>query len=126
MLVFKTANQKFAVNAEDIDTVIENNYFITRVPKSADYLYGIINLRGNIIPVINFKKLLQISSNENDKNIIILKIENDKIGISVDIVDEVVKIDDSSIEKQDEEEIINLNGDVINIINNNTFKNLCF
>lgn len=54
MLVFKTGNQKFAATAENIDAIIKNDYFITRVLKVADYLNEIINLKGNIIPVVNF------------------------------------------------------------------------
>jgi len=74
---------------------------ITVVPNSPDFVEGVINLRGNIIPVIELRKRLNLYTGEVDKSdtwILILDIAGRITGFIVDSVTEVLKILESSIE----------------------------
>ncbi len=72
---------------------------ITALPHLPDYVKGISNLRGSIIPIVNLKTLLN-SSNGEDAGTIVIVIATGKIifGIIVDGITGVVKVDESSIE----------------------------
>ena len=75
---------------------------ITRIPKVAPYLKGVINLRGEILPVVSLRLKMGLDEDVFDKatRIIILKTENEgQIGIIVDEVKEVVTLSEKSIEK---------------------------
>jgi purine-binding chemotaxis protein CheW len=74
---------------------------ITAVPNSPDFVEGVINLRGNIIPVIELRKRLGFATpevNMKDSWILILDIEGRITGFIVDSVTEVLKIQESTIE----------------------------
>ena len=73
---------------------------ITAVPNSPEFVEGVINLRGDIIPVIDLRKRLNLYTDEmQDKNwILILEVEGSVTGFVVDRVDDVLKIDQNNIE----------------------------
>ena len=74
---------------------------ITAVPNSPDFVEGVINLRGNIIPVIELRKRLGFTApdvNMENSWILILDIEGRITGFIVDSVTEVLKIQESGIE----------------------------
>jgi purine-binding chemotaxis protein CheW len=74
---------------------------ITPVPNSPDFVEGVINLRGNILPVIDLRKRLNLLSGEIDLKdtwILILDIQNKITGFIVDSVTEVIKIQETTIE----------------------------
>jgi purine-binding chemotaxis protein CheW len=74
---------------------------ITAVPNSPNFVEGVINLRGNIIPVIELRKRLGFATpevNMKDSWILILDIEGRITGFIVDSVTEVLKIQESTIE----------------------------
>ena len=75
---------------------------ITRVPKVANYLKGVINLRGEVIPVMSIRLKMGLPEDEITKatRIIILKLEqHGTIGVMVDEVKEVVTLSSDSVEK---------------------------
>ena len=73
---------------------------ITRVPHSPDYVKGVINLRGSVLPVVDLKKRLDLPPGEytDDTRIIIVKMEDLTVGLIVDAVSEVTSIASDSIE----------------------------
>lgn len=74
---------------------------ITPVPSSPDFVEGVINLRGNILPVIDLRKRLNLYSKDVDQTktwILILDIQDKITGFIVDSVTEVLKIQESTIE----------------------------
>ncbi len=74
---------------------------ITAVPNSPEFVEGVINLRGSIIPVIELRKRLNLfmqDSKLEDSWILILNIEGRVTGFIVDSVTEVLKIDETTIE----------------------------
>lgn len=78
------------------DYVIEilTNYTITKLPVVPDYVMGIINLRGQIIPIIDIRTRMYKPALETDSCcIIVLEIDGVSIGIMVDTVSQVLDID---------------------------------
>jgi purine-binding chemotaxis protein CheW len=74
---------------------------ITPVPNSPDFVEGVINLRGHILPVIDLRKRLNLLTGEIDLKdtwILILDIQNKVTGFIVDSVTEVIKIQENTIE----------------------------
>lgn len=97
-LTFWTDNQLFGIPICDVVQIIGNQE-ITSIPDSPHYAKGVINLRGNIIPVIDVRLRFGKEEAEYDDKtcIIVSKIEENYIGFIVDSVDEVTTIDDSEI-----------------------------
>ncbi|GCD09034.1 chemotaxis protein CheW [Clostridium tagluense] len=99
VVVFKVNEEQFAVEASIVQS-INDMMEITKVPKSADYIKGLINLRGNIISLLDINLLLDIEKGEGDQeNIIILNLQEESVGVTVDQVDEVLEIEENLIEK---------------------------
>ena len=101
VIVFNLGNEQFAVETSKIQTITDVMKVI-RVPKAPTYIKGLINLRGSILSLLDIKMLLGIydDNSENDaKNIIILKVNDEQVGISVDEVHEVINADEKTIQK---------------------------
>ncbi|ERI90872.1 CheW-like protein [Clostridiales bacterium oral taxon 876 str. F0540] len=99
VVVFRLGEEQFAVETAKVQS-INDNMGITKVPKAPEHIKGLINLRGNIISLLDINLLLDIErSEEGQNNIIILEMEDELVGITVDQVDEVLDIDESIIEK---------------------------
>ena len=96
-IVVRIGNEQYGINIKYIDNIVRNQK-ITRVPKTQTYYKGVINLRGEIIPVMSIRLKLGLEDDEfTDKTrIIIVKIEGATIGV---IVDQVVTLDDDNTEK---------------------------
>ena len=99
VVVFKVNEEQFAVEASQVQS-INDMMEITKVPKSDGYIKGLINLRGNIISLLDINLLLDIEkSTEQQENIIILNLQEESVGVTVDQVDEVLEIEENLIEK---------------------------
>ena len=100
-IVVKVGVEQYGININYVDNIVKMQK-ITRVPKSQKYFNGVINLRGEIIPVMSIRRKFNLEDDKfTDKTrIIILKPEQqDAIGIIVDVVKEVVNLNSSSIDK---------------------------
>lgn len=100
-IVIKLGAEQFGIDISYVDNIVRMQR-ITRVPKVAEYINGVINLRGEIIPVMSLRLKMGLEEVEETKNtrIIILKLEqHGTIGIVVDEVREVVTLSASQIEK---------------------------
>ena len=73
---------------------------ITRVPFALDYIKGVINLRGSVLPVIDLKKRLGLQNTEYtaDTRIVIVKRDDIEVGMIVDAVTEVITLDAEHID----------------------------
>jgi purine-binding chemotaxis protein CheW len=99
VVVFKVNEEQFAVEASSVQS-INDMMEITNVPKSAAYIKGLINLRGNIISLLDINLLLDIEKGSVDQeNIIILNLKEESVGVTVDQVDEVLEIEANLIER---------------------------
>lgn len=100
-IVIKIGNEQYGIDIKYIDNIVRMQH-ITRVPKVAPYLKGVINLRGEVIPVMSIRLKMDLPEDVITKatRIIILKLEQyGMIGVIVDEVKEVVTLDNSQIEK---------------------------
>lgn len=100
-IVIQMGVEQYGIDIQYIDNIVRMQH-ITRVPKVPSYLKGVINLRGEVIPVMSLRMKMGYGEDEFTKNtrIIILKLEqHGTIGIIVDEVKEVVTLDNGSIEK---------------------------
>ncbi|MDU3349946.1 MAG: chemotaxis protein CheW [Clostridium sp.] len=97
-VIFKLGEEHFAVETDKILS-INDMMTITRVPKAPDYIKGLINLRGSIKSLVDVNLLLNIESKKEQNNIIILKVDEEEIGISVDEVEEVIDIDEARLQR---------------------------
>ncbi len=98
-VVFGIGEEEYGVDIQKV-TTIEQMRQITRVPKTPHYLKGVINLRGDIIPIVDLRKKFALEEVEytEDTRIIIFKLEDVFIGIIVDNVAEVIQLNDEDID----------------------------
>ena len=100
-IVIKLGNEQYGIDIKFVDNIVRMQH-ITRVPKVMNYLKGVINLRGEVIPVMSLRLKMDLPADEITKatRIIILKLEQQgTIGIIVDEVKEVVTLENHQIEK---------------------------
>jgi purine-binding chemotaxis protein CheW len=96
---FKLGNETYGVDILQIKT-IERMMPITRVPKAPKFVEGVINLRGEIVPVIDLKKRFDIPLCEitDETRIIIVTVDNLTVGMIVDSATEVIQLSEEAIE----------------------------
>ena len=100
-IVVRLGDEQYGIDIKYIDNIIRMQG-ITRVPKVPEYLKGVINLRGEVIPVMSARLKMFLPADEitRTSRIIILKLEqHGTVGIIVDEVKEVVTLDTEHIEK---------------------------
>lgn len=87
-------DEEYAISLEHVVEIIEYTD-ITRVPETPDYIAGIINLRGHVIPVLDIRKRFRkrIQDTASARCIIICTIENSQLGLIVDNVIDLIDID---------------------------------
>ena len=103
VVIFKLNNEQFAVETAKVQS-INDAMEITKVPKAPEHIKGLINLRGNVISLLDINLLLDVSKEEEKQNnIIILEMEDELVGITVDQVDEVLDVEEDIIEKISDE-----------------------
>ena len=122
-VIFKLGEEHFAIETDKILS-INDMMNITVVPKAPSYIKGLINLRGSIKSLIDINLLLNIKSDKKQNNIIILKLDEEEIGITVDEVEEVIDIDEQKLQKLETHNIesyingvIEIDGRLLTIIN---------
>ncbi len=98
-VTFRLEDEIYGINVMQVQEVLRVSE-IAPVPGAPDYVLGIINLRGNVVTVIDTRMRLGLSPKESDDSTRIVIIETDKqvVGILVDAVAEVVDLNTSEIE----------------------------
>ncbi|MGI6703203.1 MAG: chemotaxis protein CheW [Clostridia bacterium] len=93
-VVFEIEGREFAVDIDSVKT-IEKVTEITRVPGTQDFVMGVINLRGEVIPVINTRKRMELEDRgfDSESRIIIINAGDGEVGITADSATEVLSID---------------------------------
>ncbi len=100
-IVVKVGSEQYGINIKYVDNIVRMQK-ITRVPKVQPYFNGVINLRGEVIPVMSLRVKMDLPKDEfsNSTRIIIIKLEPQaSIGIIVDEVKEVVTLENDEIER---------------------------
>lgn len=100
-IVVKLGTEQYGIDIQYVDNIVRMQN-ITRVPKAQRYFKGVINLRGEIIPVMSLRLKFGLEKDEftNATRIIIIKLEaGATIGIIVDEVKEVVTLNEDEVDK---------------------------
>lgn len=99
LVTFSIAQEEFGVEILKVQEIIRT-LEITRVPRAPEFVEGVINLRGKVIPIIDLRRRFGMESKVHDKDTRIIVIEINKmiVGFVVDAVSEVLRIPASTIE----------------------------
>jgi purine-binding chemotaxis protein CheW len=99
LVVFRLANEEFGVEITKVREIIKPRH-ITRLPHVSDYIEGVTNLRGVVIPVISLRKRFGVEAQEDtqDTRIIILEVNENQVGFIVDAVTETLRLPESQID----------------------------
>ena len=114
LIIFTLEEQEYGIDISYAKEIVRIPP-ITRIPDMPAFMEGVINLRGNVIPVINLKKKFDFAQSEKsmDHRLLILDLEGISLGIIVDDVSAVVKINEQAIEKLSTE-IATIGGNSVN------------
>lgn len=98
-VILQLGDESYGVDIKSVQG-IEKVKTIARVPKAPDCIEGVMNLRGEIIPVMSLRKRFDIGHKDYDDNtrIIIIRIEDSQVGLIVDEVREVIELHEAEIE----------------------------
>ncbi|MDR2175428.1 MAG: chemotaxis protein CheW [Synergistaceae bacterium] len=99
-LVFALGNEDFGVDVNIVREIVRVPPFITRVPNAPNYIRGVINLRGTIVPVFDMELKIGMPSTSltDEARIVVLSVSDVMFGIIVNSVREVRTIYDSQLE----------------------------
>jgi len=99
LVTFSIGEEEFGVDILKVQEIIRIME-ITKVPKAPQFVEGVINLRGNVIPVIDLRKRFGLETREHDSQTRIIVIEINKmiVGFVVDSVSEVLRIPQNTVE----------------------------
>lgn len=96
-IVFKLNDEKFATSINNIASITDYSS-ITPLPNGPAYVDGLLNLRGDIIPVVNMKKRFRLPEDKNtDRRIIISNCGNVLIGFLVDDASQSMTVRDEFV-----------------------------
>jgi purine-binding chemotaxis protein CheW len=99
LVTFRLGDEEYAfdiLSVREINRMME----ITRVPRSPAFIEGVVNLRGNVIPIIDLRKRFGLPPRERDKStrIIVSEVDRRVVGFIVDTVTEVLRIHADTVE----------------------------
>lgn len=103
VIVFTLAHEEYGIEVDKVRT-IERLMPITRVPKTPDFVKGVINLRGVVIPVIDLRGRFGLAESELGENsrIIIVAVNDLEVGFIVDSANDVLDLMSDTIENPPE------------------------
>ena len=99
LVTFSIGEEEFGVNILKVQEIIRTME-IAKVPRAPEFVEGVINLRGKVIPIIDLRRRFGLAPKAHDKNtrIIVIEINNIIVGFVVDAVSEVLRIPASTVE----------------------------
>ncbi|HBL35268.1 MAG TPA: chemotaxis protein CheW [Firmicutes bacterium] len=100
IIIFKLGEEEFGVNILQVREIEKLDQGITRVPRAPHFVEGIINLRGEIIPIVDLRARFGLTLPELGLNsrVIIVEVGEAQVGMLVDAVVEVLRVPVSAIE----------------------------
>ncbi|MBR4169990.1 MAG: purine-binding chemotaxis protein CheW [Lachnospiraceae bacterium] len=99
-IVIHIGDEQYGIDIKYVENIVRMQS-ITRVPNVQEYFRGVINLRGEVVPVMSLRRKLELDDDviTNNTRIIIIKLEaNAPIGVIVDEVKEVVTLENGSVD----------------------------
>ena len=100
LLVFRLGDEEFGLPVEVVDEVAPAPAQVTRVPKTPKFLEGVINLRGEVLPVVDQRRRFDMppSPDPGARRLVVVRTERHRAGLIVDSVSEVLQTTAESIE----------------------------
>jgi purine-binding chemotaxis protein CheW len=102
-LTFKLGNEIFATDVAKVREVLDLTT-ITQIPRTPDFMAGVINLRGSVVPVVDLRLCFEMSKTESTRNTCIVVVEvlldneSTVIGALTDSVEEVIDLEPEQIQ----------------------------
>lgn len=98
-VVFDVANEHYGVDIAAVESIIKIQA-ITAVPGAPNFVEGVTNLRGTVLPVIDLRKRFKLPRQETHKNnrIVVVDMSGAKVGMVVDAVSEVLRVPAEAVE----------------------------
>lgn len=99
LVVFDLAGEVYGVDINSVREIIRMQA-VTHVPNAPDFVEGVINLRGRVIPILDLRKRfgLRVSEETGESRVVVVDIAGQNIGIIVDAVIEVLRLAADAIE----------------------------
>ena len=99
LVVFNLANEDYGVDIGAVDGIVKMQA-ITKVPQAPDFVEGITNMRGEVLPVLDLRKRfgLPLSETSKDTRIVNVEVDGVKVGMVVDAVTEVLRVAEEEVE----------------------------
>ena len=99
LVVFELANEQYGLDIASVESIIKMQP-ITRMPQAPDFIEGVSNLRGYVLPVIDLRKRFGLTAVETTKDtrIVVVLMGNSKVGMIVDGVSQVLRISGEAVE----------------------------
>lgn len=99
LVSFKLGSEEFAVDILRVQEIIRLME-ITRVPRSPEFIKGVINIRGRVIPVMDLRTRFQMDNCEdtNSTRIMVIELEGNTVGFKVDEVTSVLRLPSDTVE----------------------------
>jgi len=96
---FHLGDEEFGVGIAGVQEIVRMRE-ITQVPRAPEFVEGVVNLRGKIIPVLDLRKRFRLAAREatKDTRIVVATVAGRTVGIIVDAVSEVLRVDASAID----------------------------
>ncbi len=99
LVIYLLAGEQFGIEITAVESIIKMQE-ITVVPQSPDFVEGLTNLRGDVLPVIDLRKRFGIrpSKNLDEERIVVVEVDGQQVGMIVDAVTEVLTVEGEAIE----------------------------
>jgi purine-binding chemotaxis protein CheW len=99
VVIFRLGREEFGARIDKVKEIIEITH-ITRMPKAPSFIEGVINLRGQVIAVIDLTKQFDLPATERgeETRIVVVDVDDNIVGMIVDCVPEVLRISTENID----------------------------
>lgn len=99
LVTFRLGNEEYSMDILKVQEIIRH-MDLTRVPRTPDFVDGVINLRGRVIPVLDLRKRFGMPADEktDETRIIVVDVDNSVVGFKVDAVSEVLRLPADTVE----------------------------
>jgi purine-binding chemotaxis protein CheW len=100
VVCFKVGTEEYGIEILRVQEILKLPK-VTKLPKSANFIMGLIDLRGKVIPIINLSRKFGIEDRmKSEKNLraIVVDIGSKRVGLAIDSVSHVIKVDSKDIE----------------------------
>jgi purine-binding chemotaxis protein CheW len=118
-LVFRLGNDEFALPIDAVDEVGQVPAKVTRLPKTPGFLEGVVNLRGDVLPVVDQRRRFEMPAfaRPESRRLVVVRTASQRAGLIVDSVSDVLRVPAGSVEPPPDltEQIARLVRGVINL-----------